>query len=96
MSPCCNLSILMVPIFLRRQQCLRMIILLRKFWTIEIKNVGKVLGENASSNGKAWVFEHNSWEAASHCSNCTELVGEYWQDRTRTHKTAVVTSVAIQ
>ena len=40
--------------------------------------------------------EHNSWDPASHCSNCTELVGEYRQDRARTHKIAVVTPVAIR
>ena len=40
--------------------------------------------------------EHNSWEPASHCSNCTELIDEYWQYRSRTHKIAVDTPVAIQ
>jgi hypothetical protein len=32
--------------------------------------------------------EHNTFEPEENCANCAELISEYWQYRSRTHKIA--------
>jgi hypothetical protein len=32
--------------------------------------------------------EHNTFESEENCTNCAELISEYWQYRSRTHKIA--------